>query len=185
MPLGLVPAMMSSRPSSSVCGVEAAPPKGVRVAEGVQSAWLLGEGPFGCTPRRANSGAKRAGLRYEKKALAYLSGLFGRRFTPHQWFKFYDGSGVRFCEVDGLLREGDDITIFEVKVGFCIEAWWQLRRLYEPVVRKVFSPKSVALVVVCKSYDPAVAFPEACQQTQLLTGWRDELNGIGVFQWRA
>ena len=187
MPLGLVPALVQlSKPvPASDCGGEWAPPKGFRVAEGVQSAWLLGEGPFGCTPRRANRGtaAQRAGKRYERQALAHLVSVFGRRLAPHQWFKWWDGTKVRFCEVDALFHADDGVVIFEIKVNFCVEAWWQLRKLYEPVVRKALSPERVGLVVVCRSYDPAVAFPEPCGRIDELASWH-LLDKLGVFQWR-
>lgn len=129
--------------------------------------------------------AQRAGRRYEKKALGHLASVLGRGFDPSRWFKFYDGTKLRFCQVDGLLRVGEDVVIFEVKIGFTADAWWQLRRLYEPVVRVALNPKRVDLVVVCRSFDPAVAFPEPYEKTELLAGWREALTKIGVFQWRT
>jgi hypothetical protein len=50
--------------------------------------------------------------------------------------------------------------LFEVKARFTSDAWWQLRKLYEPVVRAAFSPKTLLSVIICRSFDPSVAFPE-------------------------
>lgn len=183
MPLGLVPAALALAPP---VGGKVVPPPGFRAAEGVQSAWLIGEGPFGCTPRRiSGSAAQRAGKRYERKALAYLAGVLGRSFAPSRWFRFYDGTKLRYCQVDGLLRDDEGIVIFEVKVSFTADAYWQLRKLYEPVVRCALAPKRVQLVVVCRSFDPAIAFPEPYEHTQLFADWRTALTKIGVFQWRT
>jgi hypothetical protein len=152
----------------------------------VQSAWLIGEGPFGCTPRRNRGTAvQRAGKRYEKAALAYLASVLGRDFAPARWFRYYDGTRLRYCQTDGLLRDAEGVVIFEVKVSFTADAWWQLRKLYEPVVRAALAPKRVGLVVVCRSFDPAIAFPEPYEHTNLLAGWREALTKIGVFQWRS
>lgn len=187
MPLGLVPAMASPITPLRPCGVGGAPPKGFRAAEGVRSAWLIGEGPFGRTPRRAGTLAQRNGRRYERQALKYLAGVLGRGFTPSQWFRFYDGGGAapRFCQTDGLFVDGAGVVIFEVKRTFSADAWWQLTKLYSPVVRAALAPKRLQCVVVCKSFDPATAFPEPYEHTEMLDGWRERLSGIGVFQWRS
>jgi hypothetical protein len=138
-----------------------APPAGFRAAAGVRSAWPCGIGPFGRTPPRGGSAAQRAGRRYEAKALAMLARTLGDAFTASQWFRFLDNSGIRWCQVDGLSVSNDGITIYEIKTTFCPEAWWQLRRLYEPVVKRAFCVASLRLVIICKSFDPAVVLPES------------------------
>src|SRR5689334_5107405 len=103
MPLGLLPAVAPVPPRND--RAEVAPPSGFRAAEGVRSAWLIGEGPFGRTPNRSGTVAQRAGRRYEKAALTHLAGVLGRGFTPSQWFRFWDGHKIRYCQVDGLLSD--------------------------------------------------------------------------------
>lgn len=161
-----------------------APPAGFRAAEGVRLAWATGDGPFGRAPSRGGTAAQRAGRRYERKALDFLSKQLGGAFKPSQWFRFYDKSGHRWCQVDGLLNDEHGLVIFEVKYSFTADAWWQLRKLYEPVVKRAFLAKSAQLVVVCKNFDPATQFPEPITHTQLAHGWRI-CDGISVFQWRA
>lgn len=185
MPFGLAPVV--ERFAEGAPTVALAPPRGFRTAEGVRSAWPVGDGPFGRTPSRGGSAAQKLGRKYERLALAHLSKLLGDEFRPHQWFKFLSPSGeLRWCQTDGLLISRDTATIFEVKYTLYPEVWWQLRKLYEPVIRRAFLPRHVELVVVCRKFDPAVVFPERLEQTSLLEGWQEALNGrIGVFQWSA
>jgi hypothetical protein len=186
MPLGLVPALVMSKPPSRVRGVEWAPPKGFVGAEGVRSAWSIGEAPFSRTLARnkRSTTAQRRGIRYEREAVEHLASVVGRGFTPGQWFKYYTPGGLRWCQCDGLLRDETGVVIFEVKYSFCAEAWWQLRKLYEPVVRAAINPKRVSLVIVCRSFDPATSFPEPYWHTDLSAGFRDR-SGVGVYQWRT
>jgi hypothetical protein len=55
----------------------------------------------------------------------------------------------------------------------------------EQVVEAALKPKRVQLVVVCRSFDPAIDFPEPYEHTDLLNNWRERLSRIGVFQWRT
>lgn len=186
MPLGLAAAVGTPRAGSilpfksDVC----APPRGFRAAEGVVSAWPC-ESPFGATPSRiSGTAAQRNGLRYERKALKALSAILGPTFQKNAWFEFSDKSGRRYCQVDGLLRGAHSVAIIEVKYSFTSNAYYQLRKLYEPVVRKAFSPQKVALIVVCRNFDPSVPFPESYQHMNFGPGWFEQLSSIGVFTWR-
>ena len=169
------------------------PPRGFRPAEGVRSAWSVGDGPFGRTPQpsKRRTAAQNAGLRYERKVKKLLGDTFGPEFRPGQWLRFFERSETtpRFCQVDGLLVRGNRAIIFECKYTFTSDAWFQLRQLYEPVVRKAFYADVVGLCVVCRVFDPAIAFPE---ETELLfdtelASWagRDAFPKIGVLSWRG
>ena len=193
MPLGLLPAMVSgsARATSLSLIAACAPPPWFRAAEGVRSAWPVGDGPFDRTPLPRSSGtpAMRAGRRYEAKALAHLAEVFGSDFRKSQWFRYAGDAGVKFCQVDGLLHTETVTAIFEVKVTFSSDAWWQLRKQYEPVVRKAFLPSHLALVIFCKSFDPAVPFPEPVNHLRRLDRQHiEESSGpdstISVFSWR-
>jgi hypothetical protein len=154
----------------------------------VRSAWSTSGGPFGRTPSRLKgSAAQRAGIRYERKALTFLAKEFGDDFTPSQWFQYIVNGKPRWCQVDGIVRRNNLTVIVEVKVRFTSDAWWQLRKLYEPVVRAALRPSRLALAIVCKSFDPAVPFPE--EPSILPTIWQvcsPEWNcsHIGVLQWK-
>lgn len=109
--------------------------------------------------------AQKNGLRYEAKAQVYLRDWFQTHtdFTyllqPH--ITFDNGPRPRTIIPDGLALEPNGlVTIFEVKSQHMPEAWWQLRRLYEPVVRNLSFVRSTSCVEVVRSYDPAMGFPE-------------------------
>jgi hypothetical protein len=62
---------------------------------------------------------------------------------------------------DGLyFNIGGFATIFEIKSQHMPEAWWQLRKLYEPVVRQLPFVNGTSCVEVTRSYDPSMGFPE-------------------------
>ena len=183
MPHGLLPA-------SGLSGVlppldKCASPSWFRAAEGVRSAWPCGESPFGRTPSRGGSAAQKAGIRYERKALSALSKALPD-VEQSKWFKFSDATkAFRFCQVDALLHTEALTVIFEVKTRFTSDAWFQLRQLYEPVVRKALYPKSFALVIICKHFDPAAPFPEPVQHINEGTLRElQTLSAIGVLSWK-
>lgn len=54
------------------------------------------------------------------------------------------------------------IHVVEIKYSHTSDAWWQLRRLYVPVLQRIF-PQNLWDFEVCEIvrwFDPAVAFPE-------------------------
>lgn len=160
-----------------------APPSRFRGAEGVRHAWPSGVGPFGRAPSlRGKSAAQKIGIRYERKVLTALAAEYGSTFLPNFWFQFQTGDARRWCQLDGIVREGDSVLLFEVKARFTSDAWWQLRRLYEPVVRKAWYPQRIRHVVVCKSFDPSTPFPEEYELISSLSGIQDGV--INVLPWR-
>lgn len=175
---------------ASTPAAEAPRPPGFRPAGGVRAAWSLGEGPFGRTPLAASrqaTPAQRAGLRYERKVKAELQKRLGEAFRPGLWFKFESDSEAspRWCQVDGLMVQQDHVTIFEMKTRNFPEAWWQLHELYVPVVRRAFYAKTVATVLICRTFDPMVRFP---QEARLLDPEQLSLTaraeGFCVVPWR-
>lgn len=192
MPLGLFPATNSgflARTTSPLPVAACAPPPWFKEAEGVRSAWPVGDGPWGRTPtpsNRSGTPAMRAGRRYEARALAYLQEVLGSDFKKSQWFRYAGNAGIRYCQVDGLLHCEAFTAIFEVKVTFTSDAWWQLRKQYEPVVRKAYVPSRLRLVIVCKSFDPAAAFPEPVNHLRGLDRQLLERSGdqILVHSWK-
>lgn len=95
-------------------------------------------------------------------------------YVPSPWFRFANcldqfarshsqSRHIAWCQPDGLdidIKRGL-ITVVEFKLQHTSAAWWQTRRLYEPVVRRVFGGLwDFAIVEIVKWYDPDVAFPE-------------------------
>jgi hypothetical protein len=149
-------------------GVVCAPPSWFRAAEGVRSAWPDCGGPFGRPPRISGTAAQRAGQRYEKKALAFLERECAAlpehagRLHAKQWFRFQSDRGpVRWCQPDAFWQSSDglELIIVEIKTTFSSDAWWQIKRLYEPVLRLALKPRAIGTIVICKSFDPHAPFP--------------------------
>lgn len=170
----------------------AAPPN-FRAVENLRRAWPVRCGPFPeVSPSRRMTKAQRAGIRYEKKVLKRLKESFGNELLVSPWFKFEDRHGTRYCQPDGVLYRETRPTVIEVKLSFTPHAWWQLRKLYEPVVRRAYLLQDIYLVVICKFYDPVIHFPEPTRslrvpssRTASLVEWPDhKLDSIGVLRWK-
>jgi hypothetical protein len=115
------------------------------------------------SPQR-RSASRRAGIRYEKKWHTFAGKVWPTyRNFQGQLFAFSDVSGQRCCSPDGVLipLQLDYFVIFEVKVGHISDSFWQLRRLYEPVLSQWSDCRGRRPVVVevCRRFDPAIIYP--------------------------
>ena len=113
-------------------------------------------------------GARAEGIRYEKKVHRYIKETFPDLHINAPWLEFRAKFARRskICQPDALIinpRLGT-ITVIEIKLQHTSNAWWQVRRLYTPVVEKIFgnSWKYLALEVV-HWFDPHTKFPEHCE----------------------
>lgn len=148
------------------------PPKGFRPSDLVVRA-EYGRGPSFALiqPSNINPAAKR-GLNYERKVHGHMGELFAPEqgealYAPGQWISFFTSdprdSGQRWAQPDGLLLDfgRSQITIIEIKLRHMQSAWWGLRRLYEPLLRKLYGSRwSFAVCEIVAWYDPAVFWPE-------------------------
>lgn len=127
----------------------------------VQNAWRSAERPFAGS-RSRKSGAQKAGLAYQKKVVKWaFESNHGFALEVSPWFAFTDDSDSRhYCQPDLLFISGFSILVAEVKLRWTADAWWQLRKLYLPVLAKVFPKHDLRALCICKSFDPAVKFPE-------------------------
>ena len=114
--------------------------------------------------KRRYTGRRLEGVRYEKKVHAYLEEFYGERYVASPWLRFFTEGVWRWCQPDAILidLEHGRITIVEIKYQFTSDAWWQVKHLYEPVLRVMF-PAALWCFDHCqvvKWYDPATPFPE-------------------------
>lgn len=145
-------------------------PEGFRPVNPNALSWARFEftGPFlGPPPRQ--TGARAAGLRYERKAHRGLADAFppeggGPIYAAGQWIAFAERGGPkRWAQPDGMLLDFSRglITIVEIKLRHMQRAWWWLRELYEPLIRFIFPKEwAFACLEVVRYYDPAVSWPE-------------------------
>ena len=112
------------------------------------------------------TGARRRGVLYEWKVLEKLAeAVIGKpelTLIKHPWFEFWDENGRHWCQPDALLLGLEQNLIYEVKYKHCAEAWFQLWRLYVPVLEKWAGSagKKWQGIEVVKWHDPATNFPE-------------------------
>lgn len=136
-------------------------PKGFRPAEGVRRADLSNTPPPFLRPV-VLKGKQKAGMDYEARGHIKLSGLFAEAYLDSPWFTFTDRRDKgRWCQPDGLIFDlhRNRITIVEFKLKHCPRAWWQLHKLYLPVIKAAFgSDWEFCLVEICRTFDPATPF---------------------------
>ena len=118
-----------------------------------------------------STGARRTGQVYENKAQEYIAREVrmqsaGVKIVRSPWIAFAsegDKPGtVRYCQPDCLLvdEKARKLTAIEIKLQHCYEAYTQLRKLYEPVLRFMFPQFAFAAVELVQWHEPHVVFPE-------------------------
>lgn len=138
------------------------PPAGFRPAGRVLAASLAVPPAL---RKRRYTGRRAEGVRYEKKVHAFMEDLYGEKYIPSPWLKFFSaGQAWRWCQPDALLLDPfrGKLVIVEVKYQHTPDAWWQVRRLYQPVLEAIFPPRlwKYEFCEVVKWYDPDTSFPE-------------------------
>lgn len=110
-------------------------------------------------------GRRLLGVKYERKAQAMLTDRYGAAYMASQWVRFrsVDDPRVRWCQPDGVLVDqgASTLTIVEIKYSHTEVAWWQLFRLYRPVLERLFAGHGYEFrcVEVCRWFDAAIRCP--------------------------
>ena len=140
-------------------------PSRLKLAGNITSASLSEKEVF--PPRRkGRRGAAGAGLRYEAKVHEHFLKTYPLAYVAGPWFRYRNEEDkVHYCQPDGLLVNFKTglVTIVEIKLKHTADAWWQLKKLYEPVLERVFTKDLWALsaLEVVRWYDPDTPFPQA------------------------
>ncbi len=92
-----------------------------------------------------SSGAKAAGLRYERAVASALP-----RAQHGQWFEYWDVNGPGMCQTDLLIVGAKTVLVMECKLSNVDEGRAQLRGLYLPVAQMVWPEKDVLGIVVAR-----------------------------------
>lgn len=149
-------------------------------------ALLLKERPSFLGAGRAR-GAKLSGLAYEKRAQQYLEERFNGLYIRGPWiaYKLRHEKQVRFCQPDGIYFNFPQlyVGIIELKLKHTAEAYWQIKNLYEPLLRKIFSEHfTFRAIEMCKWFDGTDYFP--CEPIMVNDLELFPKNGFGVHIWR-
>ena len=142
------------------------PPRHFRPVEGELASARMSQLPPPFLRDRKRTGAKARGVRYELKAQEYLLDQFSDHYIPSPWLHFREeaSESFRWCQPDGILLDFERgvCIVLEIKYSHTSDAWWQLRKLYIPVLQKILPPSlwTYELGEIVKWFDPDVAFPE-------------------------
>ncbi len=149
-------------------------PRNVQLDTSVRGLKSLGE-----------TAAQKSGLRYERHILARLKNIFEATIYLSPRISFEDDNGPGTAVPDAIIRQSHTIVI-EIKSQHMPEAWWQLRKKYEPLVRKLFPEDQILLLEICSQLDAAQPFPEHYTYVEDLVRWVDGAKDgeLGVFQWK-
>jgi len=134
---------------------------GHRVIEQLKWVAERERGPWKAS-RRSLRPIVRAGLAYEKKALAALSKCWPQ-LRSRCWLEFEDANGCGWAQPDAwAVVPGPRLLVFECKLSYVPNAWSQVGLLYAPLLSRLLSipQSSITPVQVCK-----VLRPEARQWT--------------------
>ena len=130
---------------------------------------------------RGRTYAQKLGLRYEQKVHDVLSAIYGSQFRHSASILFEDRTGLRRAIPDGVLELDDRVVVVEVKYSHCELAWWQLNKLYGPLLLRLFA-KPIHACEIVHSFDPDVKWPTGAMLTHSLH--RLSPHSTGVLQWK-
>lgn len=155
------------------------PPRGVYIPSGG-----IFNARFGglAGPPSGRTAAQKLGLAYETRVNDVLSQIYGIDYRHSASILFQDRRGTHRCIPDGLLKIGSDLVIIEIKLRHTERAWWQLSRLYLPVLTQLVRPGTkIFRAEICRSYDPQEVFPDHDTVSSL---HKLPLNRVGVLTWK-
>jgi hypothetical protein len=138
--------------------------------------------------RPIRRGRRLQGIKYEAAGQVWLRHQYGTAYVGGQWIRFRaDGQGkTRWCQTDGILVDAEHkvLTIIEFKYQHTENAWWQLFRLYKPVVEKLFSGRGfrVKCLEICKWFDPAIRAPQAPVLCQNIGAVQEGEFGVHIWK---
>lgn len=129
-------------------------------------------------------GAKGDGIRYEQRVHRHLRKLFGDTYVEGPWIAFNDPH-LRHCQPDALIidaRKGI-VYLIEIKLRHCPEAYWQLRRLYQPILSFLFPPSAweIRCCEIVKWYDCSIRWPEPHVLRERLLDTPKDTIGVHIF----
>lgn len=134
--------------------------------------------------------AQQQGLRYEEQAQKHLSKL-GWQYARSPRIFYVDDRGPSYIVPDGLIVHDGIVwdhrfmVIVEVKIQHMPEAWWQLERLYRPILQAAAPKADIYCLEVCRSYDPSMPFPCLIEMVQDLKKWLSSPGqAFAVYQWK-
>lgn len=131
---------------------------------------------------KGNTLSKKRGITFERQVRKELSARFDSEFRGATRFHFSDESGGRICELDAALVRPTDVVVCEMKLTHTSAAWFQLRKLYEPVAAAWWK-RPVRCLEIAKHVSLGPQFPEAYElllSWEEFIAWRDDLSAASL-----
>lgn len=126
------------------------PSPSCHIIKGLRSAYLTAESPFKKEPKLKGAPAK--GKTYERWVIRKLKNkLPAEMFFPSQWIRYEDASGWHYAQPDIFILLPAKILLLEIKRTQTLEAHYQLRGLYKPLLNFLYPDKKVVCVQICKN----------------------------------
>ena len=106
------------------------------------------------------------------------------------WLQYIDSEGTHFCQPDLLLTNKNLILLCEIKLTHTSAAFFQMEKLYRPVLQRIFPQHKILSVEITRSFDPSIRFPQemllyfSIEDLLLNSTPSSNLNTISVLQWK-
>lgn len=136
---------------------------------------------------------QRDGLLYEEKVHKYIEEEVKKKedkdlhYLKSPWIVYREAgapfNSLLYCQPDTVLvhLERKLITIVEIKLQHTEQAWWQIRKLYEPILRHIYPGFNIHALEVVKWMDGTVAFPESIVYSKDLFSTQDKHFCVHMF----
>lgn len=163
------------------------PPAGFKVVNDASGARFTAAPPF--ATRRGATGARRAGLHYEARALDFVEAHATHpawAVIRGPWIEWnWPGSknGKAYAQPDGIAVnvELGRVVVLEMKAHLCVEAWWQLVAKYRPLVAALFPEKLWEISLVCVA--GTVSSLDMPETPAFVRNWEDRpASKVGVYR---
>jgi hypothetical protein len=136
---------------------------------------------------KRRSYAQQLGLRYERKVLVHLLETLDKNVIFQPAFRFRSAGTAfdQFAIPDALyLSPSNVLTIFEIKLRHTADAWYQLKRLYLPIIQKAYPAiDRINLVEICANYDNSIKLPSTTIVDDLAAWTAEARPQFGVYLW--
>lgn len=144
--------MLSSLQTTPTMPSKIRPPRGFISADKVRSAKFVDCPQFAGT-HGGQKGRLKKGLVYEEQVCNYLEERIPDTWVGVKgpWLMYFDLFGKqRYAQPDwmGIVPEQGIIYLVEVKLSRVPRAWWQLNKLYKPLVQAAMPEWEIRLVEV-------------------------------------
>lgn len=138
-------------------------------------------------PQRIKDESRLRGIRYERKVQDYLCRTF-EGYIPSPWIYFRSSqfSRTRWAQPDGLLLdlERGICTIIEIKYQHTKRAYFQLHRLYYPLLTRILRPElwSFRFLEIVRWYDPSASFPVIPRMSPIISDIPEGCTGVHIWK---